>query len=624
MPWLLDLMRGPAPGAASPNGKAGFSPFREGGRNDSLHRMGRSMCAKYDLSEAELLIMLGAVNQARCQPPIYDDELRKIAHNCAIQPNAAGFEALTENQRIAADLLHLERTDPIAFGIEKRKIAEQKGCGVRDIQKAVEHLKRFEHSNSTGPNPTETGTSDCTNGCSNSGPVRMPEELYATAKTIIEAPDVLAEVDKAIAATGYAGDREPVLLIYVAVTSRRQEKPINVHVIAQAASGKNFAVNTALLFVPDEAVIKLTASSPKAFIHSEYDLKHKTIILAEADSLFQLEGNAATLVRSIVEDNRTDFDVVERNSETGRSTVRRVSKEGPTGIVTTGVKDLEFQMGTRMLTVHLSDSADQTRKVLQAEATIAEGTASAPDLDLIARFQDFQRWLAAQETQRVIVPYASILAAEVPAKEVRMRRDFKQLIAIIKAIALLNQQHRERTDQGAIVAELADYEWARELILSAFRAIAAGGITDAVRETCLAVPEDGDGVSEAHLAQALSLSRSTISYRVRRALKRGWLTNSERRRGYPLRLLRGPLPEDVSPLPTIDELRDALGCPDRPGFNSHNSQNSHDGDVPSGDVPHKNGAKTQTFRLTTEEPDTAPEAFSAVDGCLDKPEREEF
>lgn len=68
------------------------------------------------------------------------------------------------------------------------------------------------------------------------------------------------------------------------------------------------------------------------------------------------------------------------------------------------------------------------------------------------------------------------------------------------------------------------------------------GITDAVRETCLAVPE-GAEVSEADLARDLLLSKSTIHYRVRRALRGGWLTNLEKRRGYPYRLIRAqPLP----------------------------------------------------------------------------------
>src|SRR5208282_335335 len=148
---------------------------------------------------------------------------------------------------------------------------------------------------------------------------------------------------------GYAGDRSPVILTYSVITSRLLDKPINLHIIAPSASGKNYTVNTALALIPDEAVFKMTASTPKALIYSDQDLQHKTVHLSECDSILKLEGNAATLVRSIIEDARTDYDVVERDPETGRSFTRRISKEGPTGLITTGVRDLEFQTSTRVL-----------------------------------------------------------------------------------------------------------------------------------------------------------------------------------------------------------------------------------------------------------------------------------
>lgn len=452
----------------------------------------------------------------------------------------------------------LARLHPFEFDRQLPDLLKgiMKGVSGKTLKAEVEKArKRLERSNGNGLSPTGAGTSDGSNGGSNAPPVRTLDELHESARTIIESPDVLALVRGAIEATGYAGDPGPVVLTYVAITSRLQEKPINAHIVAQAASGKNFVVNTALLFIPEEAVLKMTASSPKALIHSDYDLSHKTIILAECDSLLQLEGNAASLVRSIVEDARTDFDVAERNPETGRSITRRVSKEGPTGLITTGVRDLEFQLGTRMLTVHLSDSQEQTRAVLRAEAAIAEGTVAPPDPQVTEPLKDFQRWLAAQSSARVIVPYATILATKVPATEVRMRRDFKQLLSIVKAIALLNLHHRARTDQGAIIADLSDYQWARSLILSTFKSIVSGGLTDAVRATIEAVPEGNEERSEADLVRELKLSKSTIHYRVSRALKGGWLTNLEKRRGYPFRLCRGgPLPENASPLPTVDEL----------------------------------------------------------------------
>jgi hypothetical protein len=448
------------------------------------------------------------------------------------------------------------RLTPFQYDRQRSELLKKmKGVREKTLNEAVEKArKRLEHSNAHRGSPTGRVASERSNGCSNDSGVRTPEELEQSAKPIIEAEDVLAEVRRAIVKFGYAGDPNPVVLLYVAASSRLTAKPVNVHVIAQSAAGKNFAINSAIRLIPEEGMLKLSAMSPKALIHGDDDLQHKIVVLSECDSLSHLEGNAATLIRSIIEDARTDFDVVERDPESGRSITRRISKEGPTGLVTSGVKELEFQLGTRVLNGYISDTPEQTRAILHAEASVASGEAQAPDLELVDRFVDFQRWLASQPKCAVVVPFASVLAESVPVGEVRMRRDFKQLLIVTQTIALLNQRHRARNSAGAIVAALADYKWARSLLLSSFRSIVAGGLTDAVRKTVEAIPEEGE-VSEAVLVKELGLSKSTIHYRVVWALKGGWLTNLEPRRGYAYRLTRGaPLPEDGSPLPTVEKL----------------------------------------------------------------------
>ena len=448
------------------------------------------------------------------------------------------------------------------FEYDRHRAALAKEMGVRGktldevVEKARKHLERLEHSNGQVDHPTGSGTSDRSNGCSNEMGVRTLEELEQSARTIVEATDHLTLVRDAIVQGGYAGDPNPVVLLYVAGSSRLTAKPVNVHVAGPSAAGKNFAINSATRFIPEEGMLKLSAMSPKALIHGDDDLRHKVVVLSECDSLAHLEGNAATLIRSIIEESKTNFDVVERDPESGRSFTRRVSKEGPTGLITSGVGGLEFQIGTRVLNDYISDTPEQTRAILHAEAAIASGTASGPDPKRAGEFIDFQRWLALQPEAIVVVPFASILARVIPAGEVRMRRDFKQMLIVTQTIALLNRRHRASNSAGAIIADFADYGWARTLLLSSFRSIVAGGLTDAVRKTVEAMPEEGE-VSEAALVQQLGLAKSTIHYRVIRALRGGWLTNLEHRKGYAYRLIRGtPLPEDASPLPTVEKLKE--------------------------------------------------------------------
>jgi hypothetical protein len=74
-----------------------------------------------------------------------------------------------------------------------------------------------------------------------------------------------------------------------------------------------------------------------------------------------------------------------------------------------------------------------------------------------------QHWLAYGE-HRVVIPYAAALAEQIPPVAVRLRRDFGQLLALIKAHAILHQASRRRDTDGRIVTELDDYDTVRELV----------------------------------------------------------------------------------------------------------------------------------------------------------------
>ena len=137
-----------------------------------------------------------------------------------------------------------------------------------------------------------------------------------------------------------------------------------------------------------------------------------------------------------------------------------------------------------------------------------------------------------------------------PFHAVRMRRDFRQLLTTIQTVAFLYQCQRQRTAEGWVEATIEDYLIARELLEPVFDAAVAEAVTPVVRATVEAV-NSGEEISETTLAQRLKLSKSTVSYRVGRALDGGWLLNREIRKGHAARLALGAdLPDMVSTLPT--------------------------------------------------------------------------
>ncbi|MGE0539823.1 MAG: MarR family transcriptional regulator [Dehalococcoidia bacterium] len=379
-------------------------------------------------------------------------------------------------------------------------------------------------------------------------------EAYALARDLLHDPRLLDRVGETIAAHGYAGDLRPAKTVYVALTSRYLSRPQNLAVVSPSAAGKNATVDAAVALVPADAVHVVTAGSARALVYDEADYENRVVIFAEADSIPD-EGPAASAVRSLAENNELAYDVVERDETTNRFTTRHIRKPGPTGLITTSTKSLAYQLGTRVLEITLADDAEQTRAVMRAHARKARRLVEEPP-DL-APFHALQTWLRLAGARQVEVPFADTLAELVPAGQVRTRRDFRQLLTAVQSLALLYQCQREQVD-GWVIARIEDYERAYDLLAPVFAAVAAEGLTPAVRATIEAV-QPGEEVSEADLAQRLKLTKSTIHYRVTRALKGGWLANNEKRAGHPAKLQRvAPLPDTTSALPTPATVREAF------------------------------------------------------------------
>ena len=380
---------------------------------------------------------------------------------------------------------------------------------------------------------------------------------YTEAKPLLEATDLLERIGQTMQQMGYAGDVNPPLLGYVALTSRLLERPMNLSYVAPSAAGKNRAIDAAKALMPEEAYHEIDAGSDRALIYTDKDYAHRVVIFGEADSIPD-EGAAASAVRNLAAKNYLAYDVVEKDPRSGKHQTRHIVKPGPTGLVTTSTKSLAYQLDTRVLEVPIPDNAEQTREVLKSQAKRAAGT--APQVPDLAPYLALQRYLALQGQPQVIVPYAETLAEEVPAQAVRMRRDFQQLLTCIEAIALLYQCQRQRKPNGAIIASLDDYARARRILAPIFDTIMAEGVTPAIRSLIAAVKPEEE-VTMAQLALRLTLAKSTVSYHVRRAIDGGWLVNHEMRKGHGARLTLGaPLPEQATALPDPTRVCEVFEC----------------------------------------------------------------
>ena len=232
---------------------------------------------------------------------------------------------------------------------------------------------------------------------------------------------------------------------------------------------------------------------------------------------------------------------------------RVIKKEGPTGLITTTTAArLHPENETRLLSLTVTDTPEQTRAVMLAQADDAED--DGVDYE---RWHAHQRWLALGE-RRVVVPFAKRLALEIPTVAVRLRRDFPMLLSLVRANALLHRELRGRDDCGRIVANITDYATVRELISDLFSEGIEATVSEALRQTVETVERLAeDEVSVAEIAKALKLDRSSVSRRVRVAIARGYLVKNETGRGRPARIALGdPMPSEIEILPHPAKLAD--------------------------------------------------------------------
>jgi hypothetical protein len=267
--------------------------------------------------------------------------------------------------------------------------------------------------------------------------------------------DILGEFDHALSELGLVGERRTAKLIYLAVTSRLLDRPVSIAVKGPSSGGKSFVVESTLKLFPPEAFYALSAMSNRALAYSNELLKHRHLIIYEAAGM--ASEFATYLIRTLLSEGRVRYETVEKTKN--GLTPRLIEREGPTGlIVTTTSLRLHPENETRMLSLTITDTQHQTAAVFRALAR--EGRETEVDL---SPWRALQTWLAKGPTV-VAIPFADRLAQLVPPLAVRLRRDFKTVLMLIRAHALLHQATRLKGENGCVVATLEDYVAVRELV----------------------------------------------------------------------------------------------------------------------------------------------------------------
>ncbi len=212
-------------------------------------------------------------------------------------------------------------------------------------------------------------------------------------------------------------------------------------------------------------------------------------------------------------------------------------------------------MSNRLLRLEVDASSEQTRRVLNVIAGSVNG--AKPNIDL-APWHAFSRLLGGPSDVEVVFSY--YLAERISTSALRIRCDFTHFLTLVQASAVEYQYQRSRTQDGRMIATVADYAHVYSLAKDVFQATQEEGITRADREMkaaveCITTPDGSEPgekpVTQTAIRSHLGLSKSQVPYRVNRLIVLGYLVNLEQRRGKPQQIIPGAtLPEQVLPPPS--------------------------------------------------------------------------
>jgi hypothetical protein len=399
----------------------------------------------------------------------------------------------------------------------------------------------------------------------NSGEKKLSdEELNEIARQVLESKDPLDDYRAEYERLGYGGDLDPIMLLTLSLTTRllkmrRGTMPAHTGVIGPPSIGKSFTVQTALSVFPKEAYHTIDAGSPRVLIYDPEELKHRVLLFSESDSLPASEDNpAASAIRNLCQDHRLHYSVVVKDLETGTFTVKEIDKDGPTTLVTTAVRFIGGQLGTRLFLVEVPEDVKRLQQALAAQAKAEVKPPVQPDQALIA----YQSILQRKAPIDVIVPFAPILSEEIgrSANAGRILRDFQRILSLVKAVTVLRYPHREKGNDDRLISTIDDYEAVFDLVDRTYQntvSEASQGTRDLVKAVADLEAITGKPLTLSHVAKGMAIHIEQVKRQARRAIKQGWLVNEEEKKGRPAKLTckgADPLPESAG-LPSPDLLR---------------------------------------------------------------------
>jgi len=184
-------------------------------------------------------------------------------------------------------------------------------------------------------------------------------------------------------------------------------------------------------------------------------------------------------------DGRLEYEATEKAPDGSlKNVVYRT--EGPTVIVQTTTRNhLHPENESRVFPIYIDESEGQTGRIVKSilEDAAGQGVSDAERGRIHRKWHDAIRLLDPGE---VVLPYAERI--EIPSSPIRIRRDARRLVDVVRVTAWVHQHGRERDEACRIMATEDDFQAALELVseslIRAWRTLtpAEEGVLRAIKE----------------------------------------------------------------------------------------------------------------------------------------------
>lgn len=269
-------------------------------------------------------------------------------------------------------------------------------------------------------------------------PVPISTEDRAQAEALGKRPDLIEGILSDFEQCGLVNEHANKLLCYLAMTSRKLDKPLAILILSSSGAGKTVLQDTALRFCPPEDLVKVTTLSNRAlFYKAPSSLRHKVLAVEEGDGL----GESTYALRNLISAGELSVQATTKEAVTGKMVAVENRVEGPAAVFLTTTKpNTDPETKSRFWVTSMDESRPQTQAILvrqRQQQTLDGLTRHACLVSMTALHWNFQRLL---RPLAVVNPYAEQLTFG--DDRLQGRRDQPKYLNLIRAVALLRQMQK--------------------------------------------------------------------------------------------------------------------------------------------------------------------------------------